>query len=122
MLLEAEGRLGGSIHTFTDPETGAYVELGAHTLNSSYLATLDLLEELGLPIVESSRTKVLVKSKKAVFDRLRPAYSGSRYSRVCPRRCCLVGSLQAGQLGTISDMWSVKEITERLCALYCRHS
>ena len=63
VLLEAEGRLGGSIHTFTDSATGAYVELGAHTLSSSYLATLDLIEDLGLAVVQSPRMNVMVSSK-----------------------------------------------------------
>lgn len=59
-LLEAGGRLGGAIETVSVPGCETPLELGAHTLNSSYLHTIALLDELKLGIVATSKKTVLI--------------------------------------------------------------
>ena len=47
-ILEARNRLGGRIHTISNPNFSTYVELGAEFIHGDLPVTLHLLQEAGI--------------------------------------------------------------------------
>src|SRR5260221_12995831 len=46
-VLEGKPALGGRAYSFTDPETGDFVDNGQHVLMGCYAETLDFIEQIG---------------------------------------------------------------------------
>jgi monoamine oxidase len=58
IVLEADNRIGGRIHTQYDAATGKYVELGAEFVHGDLPVTLGLLNEAGIPYRSASASMV----------------------------------------------------------------
>ena len=58
IVLEADNRIGGRIHTQQDAGTGKYVELGAEFVHGDLPVTLGLLNEAGIPYRSASASMV----------------------------------------------------------------
>jgi len=62
LVLEASERLGGCVHSYPNLDGMAEIELGAHTLYSSYAKCIELIETFDLQIKDVTQKKILVKS------------------------------------------------------------
>jgi monoamine oxidase len=75
-LLEARDRIGGRIHTLSDPSLPAPVELGAEFIHGRAPTTFALLREAGIPALDTSGNRFTVgeeglEPREGVFAQVR---------------------------------------------------
>jgi monoamine oxidase len=70
LLLEARERLGGRVHTITDPQSGQAVELGAEFIQGSPRRLLEIVQRAGLELVhiEERHRRVQHGKKRSLPD------------------------------------------------------
>ena len=64
LVLEADSRTGGRIHTFNDPAFPTPLELGAEFIHGDLPVTLGLLDEAGIAYEPDSDTMIKIKDNK----------------------------------------------------------
>lgn len=64
LVLEADSRIGGRIHTIEDPEFPFPLELGAEFVHGNLPVTLGLLKEAGIRYVQDQDTMIKIKDNK----------------------------------------------------------
>jgi monoamine oxidase len=64
LVLEADSRIGGRIHTFHDPAFPTPLELGAEFVHGDLPVTLGLLDEAGIAYEQDTDTMIKIKDNK----------------------------------------------------------